>query len=133
MSCLFCQIAEGKKKSYKVYEDEKTFAFLDVNPASKGHTLIITKKHAGTIFDIDEKELRAVINTVKKISVSIKKSFNPKGVNIIQSNGSGAGQEIEHFHMHVVPRYDEDNITIDFNQDPLEDPEETLELLSSHF
>lgn len=133
MSCLFCQIAEGEKESYKVYEDERTFAFLDVNPASRGHTLVIPKKHAVTIFDIGEEELRSVMNTVKKISGGINEAFNPRGVNIIQSNGSGAGQEIEHFHVHVVPRYEEDDIILDFNQDTLEDPEDTLELLTSHF
>ena len=111
MNCLFCQLINGKIPSHKVYEDEHTFAFLDINPAISGHTLVIPKKHYLNINDIPGTELCKVMSTVKKISEVLLK-LN-EGVNIIQNNGQKAGQIIEHLHFHIIPRNTNDQIKIE--------------------
>jgi len=111
-NCIFCKIVKGEIPSYNVYEDEKTFAFLDVNPVSKGHTLIIPKKHYRNIYDIPENELNEIMKVVKKIINRYKNILKMDGVNIVQSNEKIAGQIIFHFHIHLIPRYKEDGIKL---------------------
>lgn len=103
--CLFCKIAKGEIPSKKVYEDSDSFAFLDINPRNPGHTLVITKKHYGTIFDIPSGEVGRLFETVKKIAGMVKNGVNAHGVNIIQNNGKAAGQVVPHLHFHVIPRF----------------------------
>ena len=115
--CLFCEIINGTKRSWDVYEDKFVKAFLDINPASEGHILVIPKKHYSTIFDINDKELQKLIIVVKKISLLCKKTFGVKAVNIISSNGKEAQQEIPHLHFHILPRREGDKLN--FNYDPI--------------
>jgi len=110
MNCIFCKIVKGEIDSAKIYEDENTFAFLDINPLTKGHCLIIPKEHFENIFDIDAKILEKIIITAKDVSEKIKKSLKADGLNLLQSNGSKAGQEIPHFHLHIIPRYKNDGV-----------------------
>lgn len=124
-SCLFCKIVKGKEKAFKVFEDENTFAFLDKFPASKGHSIVVPKKHRKNIFELKDEEVSQVFKTVKKVSEGVKKAFSPKGINILQSNGKKAGQEIFHFHTHVVPRYEGDGIELEFNPEKISEGEKT--------
>lgn len=101
--CIFCKIIKGEVPSYKVYEDDFVYAFLDINPSSPGHTLVIPKKHSENIFDIGKDDLERVIMVSKKISQKMK-DLGFDGINIYNNNGKDSGQIVFHFHMHIVPR-----------------------------
>ncbi len=112
--CIFCNIAKGKIKSNKVYEDEDTCAFLDINPRNPGHTLVITKKHHETIFELSDDEVAKLFQVVKKISIALRKGMKADGITIAQSNESAAGQVVTHIHVHVIPRFSpEDPVSIE--------------------
>ncbi len=103
--CVFCSIVAGKIPSKRVYEDESTLAFLDINPRNPGHTLVIPKKHYEAVWDMPDSELGKLFQTIKKIAISSKKTTNADGVSIAQSNGRAAGQLVPHVHFHVIPRF----------------------------
>jgi histidine triad (HIT) family protein len=107
-NCLFCKIIAGDFPAHVVYEDEKVLAFLDIHPKTKGHTLVIPKKHADDIYDIDEADLAHIAKVTKHIAIAMQSSLNTAGVNMFSNNKSAAQQEISHFHMHVLPRYDDE-------------------------
>ncbi len=109
-NCIFCKIAKGEIPSYKIYEDKDIFAFLDIKPFSKGHCLVIPKQHFENIFDIDENILKKVAVVAKKMCEKIKNTLHADGIRLSQSNGKTAGQEIMHFHLHIIPRYEGDGI-----------------------
>lgn len=109
-NCIFCKIANGEIPARKVYEDKKVLAFLDVSPISKGHTLVIPKKHFENIFDIDEDSLKEIISAAKKVSLLLKKNLNADGMNILHASGKDAQQSVFHFHIHLVPRYKKDKL-----------------------
>jgi len=102
--CIFCKIVKGEIPSFKVYEDEKVFAFEDINPISPGHTLIIPKRHAKDLWEIPGDDLAAVHVASKKIVKAIKDVLRPSGVACVQLNGPGANQMVLHYHLHLVPR-----------------------------
>jgi len=110
--CIFCRIANSEIQSEKVYEDKHAFAFLDINPASKGHTLVIPKKHYQDIRDIPEEELSKLIAAVKKVAAAVMKGTGSDGINIVQNNGEAAGQAIFHIHFHIIPRTKGDNLRL---------------------
>jgi histidine triad (HIT) family protein len=110
--CVFCQIIGKQIPAKIVYEDGSIIAFLDINPLSPGHTLIVPKKHVENIFDIDEKDLQHIFTIAKKISLKIKGRLQADGVNFLQASGKGAEQIIPHFHLHVVPRKEGDGINL---------------------
>ncbi len=103
--CIFCQIASGELPSYKVYEDEKTLAFLDITPVSPGHTLVVTKTHYQDLENIPEMELVNLIKVVKKVSQLLKDKLGFNGYNVTNNNGVLAGQTIPHLHFHIIPRH----------------------------
>ena len=103
-NCIFCSIVKGTAKSLKVYETEDTYAFLDIHPASRYHTLVIPKKHYTNIFDIPEEELRAVITTVKKVVKLYEEKLGFRNIQIISNSGAEAQQEVFHLHFHIKPR-----------------------------
>jgi len=108
--CLFCKIVNNEIPAYKIYEDDLVLAFLDIHPMSKGHTLIIPKKHAKDIFDLDEETLKRISSTAKKIAQKMKDSLAADGVNLYHASGAHAEQTVFHFHLHVVPRKKDDTI-----------------------
>lgn len=108
--CIFCKIIRGEIPATKVYEDEDTLAFLDINPAAKGHTLVTSKDHHETINDTPNDLLFRLIASVKKVAIALE-SLNG-GANIIQNNKKEAGQLVPHIHFHVIPREVGDNINI---------------------
>ena len=103
---VFAKILLEEMPCHRVYEDDKTLAFMDIMPVAKGHTLVIPKTKATNIFEMDKEYLVAVSKTTKKIAEAIKQSLAPSGVIITQLNGSTAGQTVFHYHMHVIPVYD---------------------------
>ncbi len=106
--CIFCKIAKREIPSDVVYEDESTLAFLDISPASLGHTLVIPKAHAETLEKLNEKDLKSLIITVQKISKAISKIS--EGYNVLQNNKEVAGQIVHHAHFHIIPRKHGDGI-----------------------
>lgn len=104
-NCVFCAIAAGEIPSFKVYEDEVVVAYLDINPFSKGHTLVIPKVHSPNLIDTPDDILSAVIVRVKKVAAHLKQALAADGFNILQNNGAAAGQTVMHLHFHIVPRY----------------------------
>jgi histidine triad (HIT) family protein len=103
-NCIFCKIINGEIPCFKIYEDNKILAYLDIFPANTGHTLIIPKKHIENIFEIDENTIAEIGKVSKTISDKLKNNLKAEGISIFQSNGPNAGQEIMHFHIHLVPR-----------------------------
>ena len=104
---VFAKILLEEMPAHRVYEDDKTLAFMDIMPVAKGHTLVIPKTKATNIFEMDNEYLVAVSKTTKKIAEAIKQSLDPSGVIVTQLNGSTAGQTVFHYHMHVIPVYTE--------------------------
>ena len=102
--CIFCQIVEKKIPSKVLYEDEKNLAFLDIYPIFKGHTIIIPKKHYHNLEEIPEIELAETYKVVKELATLIHKKLKIDGYNILQNNYEAAGQVIQHFHVHIIPR-----------------------------
>ena len=133
-NCIFCKIVRGEIPSFKTYEDDKMLAFLDTSPATRGHTLIIPKEHCETMHDIPTEILSRVVVVAKILILKYDETLGADGYNIIQSSKAAAQQEVDHFHLHLVPRYLEDNIDfwLSKKNNPFEDNiEETHRLLSS--
>lgn len=105
---IFSKIIKGEIPSVKIYEDENTYAFLDIRPNNPGHTLVIPKNPSTNIYEISDKDLKDLFNTVKKISIAIKKGVGATGINIAMNNDKDAGQEVFHSHIHVIPRFPND-------------------------
>ena len=111
-NCIFCKIAAGEIPSRKIYEDKDLIAIMDLNPTSKGHSLIIPKEHCTNIYDIDEDIAAKVMKTAKKLATKMTVALNCDGFNLLQNNGKTAGQTMFHFHMHLIPRYKGDTVNI---------------------
>lgn len=105
--CIFCKIVNGDIPSYKIYEDDRVFAFLDIKPLSKGHTLVLPKEHFENVFDIPKDLYAYMFEVAKNISANIKEKYEPEGIFINQNNGEMAGQSVPHIHIHVKPIYNE--------------------------
>jgi len=112
--CLFCKIVRGKIPSAKVYEDELVFAFLDINPVAEGHVLIVPKKHFANIFEVDEESLSRIAVVAKKIAIAEKNVLHVENLNLVQSNGKAAQQEVMHFHLHLWPRSPGDEVKLEY-------------------
>lgn len=110
--CVFCKIIKGEIPSYKIYEDDKTYAFLDIACDSYGHTLVVPKKHCANVLDCGEEYLSAVMSTVKKIANHYVKDCGFDGVNILNASGEAAQQSVFHLHMHIIPRKKGDNLNV---------------------
>lgn len=105
--CLFCKIIDGSIPSTKIYEDDHVYAFTDISPVAKGHTLLIPKHHCQDLFEMPEEVARNLYAVAPKIANAIKAAFQPIGLNTINNNGAAAGQTVFHYHLHFIPRYDE--------------------------
>ena len=112
--CIFCKIINDDIPSAKIYEDEDVLAILDISQATKGHTLVLPKKHFANLLEIEDYEYLKVMNKVKDLAKAITKAFNAKGCNILNNCGESAGQTVIHFHVHIIPRYDNNDIKIEF-------------------
>ena len=115
--CVFCDIVDGKIPSKKVFENESLIAILDISQTTKGHTLIIPKKHFNNMLETDENILKEMIALSKTLGNKIVKNMNATGLNVLLNTNESAGQTVMHTHMHLIPRYDSnDSITIKFNE-----------------
>jgi histidine triad (HIT) family protein len=112
--CVFCRLRDGQIPSTRVYEDERTIAFMDINPLNDGHTLVISRVHAATIFEVDEADLGAAIATAKRVANAIRQALRPDGLNLLQANGAAAFQSVPHFHLHLIPRFTGDGKGFDW-------------------
>ena len=108
--CIFCAIAAGEIPSFKVYEDDLVVAYLDINPFTEGHTLVIPKAHSEGLLDTSDATLADVLARVKKVAAHLKAALPCDGFNILQNNGEAAGQTVRHVHFHIVPRYGQEEI-----------------------
>lgn len=109
-NCIFCKIVKNKISSYKIYEDEFTYVFLDIAKDVDGHLLIIPKKHYCNIIDIDDEALKHVTKTIKLISSHLVQNCGYEGVNLLNASGTVAGQSVPHLHFHLIPRKKDDQI-----------------------
>lgn len=115
-SCIFCKIAVGEIPSKTLYEDERFRVILDLGPATKGHALILPKDHYANIYEIPEETAGNAMKLAKKMAGIMTEKLQSDGFNIVQNNGEAAGQTVSHFHMHLIPRYRNDNQKIGWEQ-----------------
>ncbi|MCI9541897.1 MAG: HIT family protein [Lachnospiraceae bacterium] len=111
-NCIFCKIADGEIPSKTLYEDDMFRVILDINPASKGHALILTKKHFKNIYEMDNVTASEVFVLAKRMAKAMTEALGCNGFNIVQNNGEVAGQTVFHFHLHLIPRYTNDGIQL---------------------
>ena len=109
--CIFCKIIAGEIPSFKIYEDSETFAFMDIN---EGHALVIPREHARDVYSVSDAAIAATVKTAKRIAAAVDKTLNPDGLNLLQCNGPAAAQSVMHFHMHVLPRRDGDDLKLNW-------------------
>lgn len=114
-NCIFCKLASGEYSSSTIYEDTLFRVILDISPAAKGHALLIPKRHIENIFELDGKESELALSVIRKVSCAIKKTLSCDGINVLQNNGSAAGQSVFHLHFHMIPRYENDHVQIPWN------------------
>ena len=131
--CIFCKIANGEIPSATLYEDEDFRVILDLGPASKGHALILPKAHAANIYEISDDMAAKAMILAKKMATKMTEELKCDGFNIVQNNGEPAGQTVFHFHMHLIPRYEGDQVGITWKPGTLTDEvkNEILEKLKS--
>ncbi|MBE6132610.1 MAG: HIT family protein [Erysipelotrichaceae bacterium] len=119
--CIFCKIVRGDIPCHKVYEDDDVLAFLDISQTTKGHTLVISKEHFRNLLYVPKDILAKVMGAAQKIAQAQVASLGAKGVNIINNTNEVAGQTVMHFHVHVIPRYsNEDALRLEFNSNKIE-------------
>ncbi len=116
--CVFCKIRDGQIPSVKIDEDERTLTFMDINPLSEGHCLVVTKQHAATLFEANPADLGAAMATAKRIALAIRTALRPDGLNLLQANGTAAFQSVPHFHLHLIPRWANDGKGFDWKLVP---------------
>ena len=125
--CIFCKIINGEITSKTIYEDDTFRAILDLGPATKGHALLIPKDHADDLFELPDETASQVLIVAKKLATQMMEKLACDGFNLVQNNGEVAGQTVRHFHLHLIPRYADDNQTIGW--EPGEPSQEDLEAI----
>ena len=111
-NCIFCKLANGEIPSTTLYEDEDFRVILDLGPATSGHALLLPKNHFANLFELDDETAQKAILVAKKMAGKMKAALGADGFNLVQNNGEAAGQTVFHFHMHLIPRYENDNAGI---------------------
>jgi histidine triad (HIT) family protein len=110
--CIFCKIIAGELPSQTVDEDERTVAFMDINPATRGHLLVVPRNHARDLLEISPEDLTATMATVQRVARRVSERLSPAGINLLNSCGAEAWQTVFHFHVHVIPRYEDDPLRL---------------------
>ena len=108
--CIFCKIIKGDILCQKIYEDDKVLAFLDISPISKGHALVVPKKHSIDLLEADDKDLSAIISVCKKVANACMKGLKADGISLDVSTKPAAGQVVMHTHFHIIPRWKDDGL-----------------------
>jgi histidine triad (HIT) family protein len=116
--CIFCKIVAGEIPCFKLYEDDATLAFMDVNPANPGHALAVAKGHWETLYAIPGDVAGKVVQTAQRVATAVNEALSPDGINLAQANGPGAAQSVPHFHIHVLPRREGDNLGLNWGHQP---------------
>ena len=116
--CLFCKIVAGEIPATRVAEDERTIAFMDINPATRGHLLVVPREHATDLLEIDPEDLAAVARSAQQLARRVKDRLHADGVNLLNSCGQAAWQTVYHFHVHVIPRYRGDPLRLPWQPAP---------------
>jgi histidine triad (HIT) family protein len=116
--CLFCKIVAGEIPATRVREDERTVAFMDINPATRGHLLVVPREHATDLIEVGEEDLAACAMAAKELAASVKEKLGADGVNLLNSCGRAAWQTVFHFHLHVIPRYAGDPLRLPWVPEP---------------
>jgi histidine triad (HIT) family protein len=116
--CLFCGIVEGRVPSVRVAEDERTVAFLDVNPATAGHALVVPRRHSRDLLSTPPDDLGACVLTAQQLAARLVERLGATGVNVVNACGRSAWQTVPHLHLHVVPRYDSDALQLPWQPSP---------------
>jgi histidine triad (HIT) family protein len=116
--CVFCKIRDGELPSMRIYEDDRTMVIMDINPLNAGHCLVIVKAHVPTIWDADPLDLQAAITAAQKVAVALKPAVKPDGLNMLQANGAAAFQSVPHYHLHLIPRWNNDGKGFDWPLTP---------------
>ena len=117
-NCIFCKIVAGEVPCFKLREDDRTLAFMDINPAGPGHALVISKAHHVDLFAMPGALLAACAATAKTVASAVQKTLAPDGLNLVQANGPGAAQSVPHFHIHVLPRRRGDELYLNWGLEP---------------
>jgi histidine triad (HIT) family protein len=118
MDCIFCKIIAGEIPCFKLFESDDTLAFMDINPANEGHALVIPKEHYADVHTVSAAAISSTVMTAKMIAAAIEKTLSPEGINLLQCNGPAAAQSVLHFHMHVLPRRDGDELKLNWGLEP---------------
>jgi histidine triad (HIT) family protein len=113
-NCIFCEIVAGQIPCFKLLEDDDTLAFMDIYPANDGHCLVVTKEHYPNLFEISDQAFAAVSRSVSRIARAVNLALSLVGLNLVQANGPGAQQSVEHFHVHVLPRNRDDQLKLNW-------------------
>jgi histidine triad (HIT) family protein len=121
--CIFCKIVAGELTATIVDADERTIAFMDINPATRGHALVIPRRHARDLLEVDREDLDATFVAAQRLASRAKERLGAAGVNLLNSCGAAAWQTVFHFHVHVIPRYEGDPLRLPWTPAP-GDPEE---------
>jgi histidine triad (HIT) family protein len=122
-NCIFCKVLAGEIPSEEVDSDERTVTVMDINPATRGHVVVITRTHAESLLDLDDEDLLAAMQTVRRVTERMRETLDPAGFNILHNIGRAAWQSIFHFHVHVIPRYVDDPLKLPWLPEPA-DPAE---------
>lgn len=133
--CIFCQIIEGEIPSTKLIETGEVLSFLDISPVNPGHALVVPKRHAENLLELRQKELHAAIFTVQRVARGAVRATDAEGFNVLQNNGKVAGQEVDHVHFHVIPRFEGDGFDLGWRHGSYEEGEmqELQEKMKQHF
>jgi len=116
--CLFCKIAAGEIPATRVAEDDRTITFMDINPATRGHVLVIPRAHAKDLLEIEPEDLAAVASAAQRVAATMPERLGADGVNLLNSCGRVAWQTVFHFHLHVIPRYAADPLRLPWTPEP---------------
>jgi histidine triad (HIT) family protein len=116
--CLFCKIVAGEIPSTRVDEDDRTVAFMDINPATRGHALVIPREHYRDLHDVPPEELAATVVAAQRLAGRIRDRLGADGINLLNSCGAAAWQTVFHFHVHVIPRYEDDPLRLPWRPAP---------------
>ena len=131
--CIFCKIANGEISSNTIYEDEHFRVIMDINPASKGHCIILPKTHAANLYELPDDWCKEVMPVAKKCAAVLKDVLDCEGVNVLQNNGALAGQTVFHLHVHLIPRYQDDTVEIQWKPTQRTDTEELAKKIREAF
>jgi histidine triad (HIT) family protein len=126
-NCIFCKVVAGEIPGEQIDSDERTVTVLDINPATRGHAVVITRAHVQNLFEVDDEDLLAAMRTTRRVAERMQETLQPAGFNILHNIGRAAWQSIFHFHVHVIPRYEDDPLQLPWVPGPV-DPAELAQV-----